>query len=187
MKLSALPQYTVNTQTKIYGGFLGQRFCDQVIEAFDRLDKIDNTGLSQDNLFDTERTSWTAHHDDEVKNVCSQMFETFLTFGRLSCRNNEQMEIDLFESWIAKSNKDAFVEPHHHYQNLHGCSWSFVFYACIPSGQSELVFLGNEYEKKSILVRQGDFLIFPSDLPHYSEDTCEGRIILSGNFHVRIK
>tara|TARA_S200002703_G_scaffold108638_1_gene94455 strand:+ start:871 stop:1446 length:576 start_codon:yes stop_codon:yes gene_type:complete len=186
MKKTFLATHQLPMIKTIYKGFLSEKYCDDIVTAYKNTDKIDNTGLNQDNLFDTERTNWLAHNDPTVKNVAGEIFRMFgdsVTFDSFECT---KANVNLIESWIAESQENAFVEPHHHGLNFYGCCWSFVFYAKIPKEKSSLVFLDKMHGKHEILVRQGDFLVFPSDCVHYTEDTCVGRTIYSGNFEVAL-
>jgi len=182
MKQFSLAKHEFPKTVCVYRGFLQQKYCDLIIDAYQRLEKIDNTGKNQDNLFDTNRTNWFAHDDPSVLEVAGQIFQAFGdggVFDRIDCT---KAKVYLHHSWIAESQAKAFVEPHHHGLNFYGCSWSFVFYAKIPNKKSSLVFQDKVHGKNEVIVREGDFLIFPSDFIHYSDDTCEGRMIYSGNF-----
>jgi hypothetical protein len=187
MKLFSLAKHEFPKTVSIYRGFLPSRYCEDIIQAYKKLKKIDNTGDNQDNLFNTERTDWFAHNDPVVKDVAGQIF---LAFGK-GCVFDEiesnKADLNLTNSWIAESKSGAFVEPHHHGLNFYNCSWSFVFYAKIPNGISSLVFQDKICGKHEILVKEGDFLLFPSDFVHYTDDTCEGRTIYSGNFNLSLR
>ena len=185
---TTLATHSLETMRQIYEGSLSRKYCEQIVEAYKDLEKIDNTGNNQDNLFRTERTGWRAHEDNRIVEVASQLIEPFAkTTGDVLPVYFKSVKVNLFESWIARSKDGAFVEPHNHGRNNTGTQWSYVFYADIPNGESSIVFFDSIIGRKiKVPVKTGDYLIFPSDLMHYTTDTCEGRMILSGNFAVSL-
>lgn len=175
-----------NARVPIFHDFLEGGVSDMVVSAYNHSDKIDNTGNSRDNLFDTERTNWKAHRSPEVKVIWNKIAGKFNSAfsHHLSAPFVDTVELDLFESWIANSGSDAFVEPHSHGP----CPfiWSFVFYARIPSKASSLNFISVESDHIRVDVREGDLLFFPSNIGHYSNHTESNRTIFSGNFSVKV-
>jgi hypothetical protein len=87
----------------------------------------------------------------------------------------------MYNSWFAKCRKNSFVSPHHHGYG-HG-AFSFVCYLKIPSINSSIYFANSDFSwSKNISLREGDIIVFPSHMKHWSNDTEEGRCIFSGNF-----
>ena len=184
-----LASHRIENIRHIYQGRLSSYCCDAVAQAYDDAEKIDNTGKNQDNLYKTERTGWRMHEDKRVFNIMQQITDMF---GKMVCNEIpsyfEGVGINLFECWIARSQDGSLVEPHNHGSNLNLTQWSVVFYANIPSETTSLVFFDSYIGKKIQLdVREGDFIIFPSDILHYTTDTCEGRMILSGNLSMSLR
>lgn len=165
----------------IYQSFLGKEDCEKIVSAYPKISKMENAGLTKDNLYNTQRTDWWAHKESpivlEVWHNIAKCFCRIFTQDRTIALEN--IEVSLFESWIAVSDSKAMVEPH-----IHGYSttWSFVFYALVPSGQTSLTFSTWEGDNLTVPAREGDFIIFPADTGHYSTDTEPGRTIFSGNF-----
>jgi len=184
MKRSSVAIHNIEAIIQIYKSHLPRACCDAICDAYERIEKIDNTGVNQDNLFKTERTGWEAHRDDVVRGVCCKIADIFADVRIQPLpKKFTGVDVNLFESWIAKSSDDSFVEPHCHDANNYGCSWAFVFYARLPNETTSLVFYDTLFgQQHRIDAREGDVLIFPSQLYHYTDDVCEGRTILSGNF-----
>lgn len=181
-----LATHIIPKSTTVYRGFLEKKFCADIVSSYERLKKINNTGLRRDNLLNTERTDWNSHTDDVVNLVASEIVKGFGVMASYSRSEFGEIKFELTESWIAESQKDALVEPHDHGDNFYGINWSFVFYARLPEEKTSLVFFDPTHGKTSVSLSEGDFLIFPSDLFHYTDDICEGRLIYSGNFFVKL-
>ena len=187
MRPPSISEHFVNTKLSIYHDHLDREHCELILKAYNDLEKIDNSGLSGDNLVNTERTSWFAHSESQdaakVWSAISQRF-FWIVNGNMGLDSPyiNSVKMNLHESWIAVSSEDAFVRPHIHTP----CPllWSFVFYAKIPNYKSCLEFKNSEMSTMPINVREGDFLIFPSNILHGSNDTVAGRTVFSGNFAV---
>ena len=91
-----------------------------------------------------------------------------------------------FNAWVAHYKNESFVEPHCHtpYPGFYSCS----LYLSTGGKDTSLSFLSDEapsfnQNKIKIPCKEGDMLIFPSDLVHYTNDTFDERIILSANVY----
>lgn len=152
----------------------------------------DKLFLLNDNLINTERTDWKYHQNRDFRPyyniLLKELFECVIQYdtlygGGLKIRKDYDIERSIFmmDSWFAKSRKNAFVEPHNH---GHGYAFfSFVCYLKLPSLKSSLKFASSDLSwQENLLVREGDIIVFPSHLPHWTNDVEEGRSIYSGNF-----
>lgn len=154
----------------------------------------DRLFLLNDNLINTERTDWHYHYNQDFRpfydiiyrelHECMNHYSVRIGYGDASERSlfdKVKCKIFMLNSWYAKCRKEAFIEPHHH---GYGHSlYSFVCYLRIPSLKSSLNFANSDISwSNSVSVREGDILVFPSHLKHWSKDTEEGRAIFSGNF-----
>ena len=186
MYTASIPTHLINAEVSVFQDFLSRDYCDIILSAYNDIEKIDNTGPERDNLFDTERTNWRAHHHLGVQNVCHAISEKFVSVFRrgFHAPGLKSLNLNVFESWIGVSGNNAFVEPHDH----GSCPlvWAFVFYAKIPNKTSSLRFIHRSKDHVEVGVREGDVLFFPSNLMHYSTDTVPGRTIFSGNFTVSL-
>ncbi len=147
-----------------------------------------------DNLKNVERTDWHYHlHDDfrpyydiVLKKLYDCMMRYSLRTGQTSSNDRPLFEkmlykIFMLNSWYAKCRKNAIVQPHNH-----GYGYSLFSFACylkIPSLKSSLFFGNTSFTWiKSLDVREGDIIVFPSHLLHWTNDVEEGRALFSGNF-----
>jgi hypothetical protein len=150
-----------------------------------------------DSLINTERTDWHYHLNDEFRPYydillkelyeCMMFYslETSFTLGKNETRKLKY-SIFMLDSWFAKCRENAFVEPHHHGYG-YGL-YSFVCYLKIPSRSSSIKFANSDFSwSYDTFVREGDIIVFPSNLKHWSHDTEEGRSIFSGNFVWEVK
>ena len=172
--------HKIATVSNIYHSNLGKKSCDKIINGLRRLDLEFNEGVQQDNLHKTTRTDWYAHNDDEVRSVLESIMRLL---GHSMMQGTERpymLNFDCLCSWITLSREGAIVEPHYH--NPFELGWSFAFYAKIPSGSTSLTFFdGTVHIKSRAVCREGDILMFPSSLYHYTTDTEVNRIVYSGN------
>lgn len=155
--------------------------------------------LLNDNLLNTERTDWKYHHNPKFRPyyniILRELYECMEAYskqygggnvdGRME-NNHIKTSIMMIDSWFAKSRKNAFVEPHNH-----GHGYGFFSFACylkLPSLKSSLKFSNSDLTwRQNLSVREGDVVVFPSHLPHWTADVEEGRSIYSGNFVWEVK
>ena len=181
----SISKHSLIAPVNFYQTFLSSDDCESISSAYKDESKIDNMGQSQDNLYNTERTGWFAHRNPTTALIWEKIAQKFSVCYEEEMQHDwiDSVELDLFESWIAESQDGAIVEPH-----IHGNSsfvWSFVFYAKIPNEKSSLNFMAFGSKTIKVFVKEGDLLLFPSNVAHFSTDTIKGRMIYSGNFLVR--
>lgn len=165
------------------------------IKILDFIEKEEENKLSllNDNLINTERTNWHYHQNKEFRPyydlILKELYQSMMYYSSREGGSSpdrgtkEQIKYSIFmyNSWFAKCRKEAFVSPHHHGYS-HG-TFSFVCYLKIPSLKSSLAFANSDFNwVKNISLREGDIIVFPSYMKHWSNDTEEGRSIFSGNF-----
>jgi hypothetical protein len=153
----------------------------------------ENQGFLADNFSDNlkghERTGWYLHEDkdfkhcfDNLKNILDQ------TTYNMACHPLEDNRIDniyhetiLLESWFARSKKNAHTSPHNH--GIFLGAFAFSCYLQLPSKNTTLTFAKSDLGyQKTIHAREGDIIIFPSNMSHWSFGLEEERCIVSGNF-----
>ena len=134
---------------------IDKKLCQDIIEV--TKDKLGED--ISDNLADVNRTIWELHTDEDAAT---------------------------FNAWVAHYKNESFVEPHCHtpYPGFYSCS----LYLSTGGKDTSLSFLSDEapsfnQNKLKIPCKEGDMLIFPSDLVHYTNDTFDERIILSANVY----
>ncbi len=175
------------TNLSVYHSFLSDDCCKLIQAAYDESEKINNSGYGKDNLINTERTDWHAHKNEKAFQVWKSIVDVFndAFFRDMTGGRSIHLGAFLHESWIAVSTENSFVAPHDH--GACPFMWSFSFYAKIPNKQSSINFGGAGSDNIKIPVREGDLLLFPSHLQHYSNDTVPERTIFSGNFWVKVE
>lgn len=176
----SVASHKIATISKIYHSSLDKRYCEKILNGLERLDQGWNEGEQLDNLHKTARTDWYAHADPEVQEVLQSVMRLLCHSISQSEENSHQFYMDCLCSWITLSKEGAIVEPHYHSPLEVG--WSFAFYARIPSGSTTLTFFdGLAHLKKRVVCKEGDILMFPSFLYHYTTDTEVDRVVYSGN------
>lgn len=157
--------------------------CTQIVSAFQDLEKFDMSTHVNNNLIKTLRTDWHCHNEPLMASVVQGLITELATcFQSIDCPDDMQIKISFLDSWIAESQEGAEIEPHKHTEvsNI----WSFCLYARVPEEGTSLSFCNSRMEKKRVPVREGDLLVFPSNLAHYSFDTHFGRMVYAGNISV---
>jgi hypothetical protein len=166
------------------------------IKILNFIEKEEENKLSilNDNLINTERTNWDYHRNEKFRPYYDIILkELYLCMIHYSSREggsspykrntavNVKYSLFMYNSWFARCRKDSFVSPHHHGYG-HGL-FSFVCYLKIPSLNSSLFFANSDFSWNiNVSLREGDIIVFPSYMKHWSNDTEEGRSIFSGNF-----
>jgi hypothetical protein len=172
--------HKIASVSNIYHSNLGKNLRDKLLNGFQRLDTEFNEGEQQDNLHKTARTDWDAHRDPDVQEVLQAIMRLLCHSMTQSIDTDYQLHMDCLCSWITLSKEGAVVEPHYH--NPFELGWSFAFYAKIPSGSTTLTFFdGLAHIKSRAVCNEGDVLMFPSSLYHYTTDTEVDRVVYSGN------
>ena len=154
----------------------------------------------EDNLSNVRRTNWELFADDDAAPLVEEATNhmNFCIRTRLNYPHPNQDQPGFFDNkmfyysfatfnaWVAHYTDDSFVEPHCHteYPGFYSCS------AYISTGGKEtsLSFISDEapsfnQNKLKIPCKEGDMLIFPSHLVHYTNDTFANRSIFSANVY----
>jgi hypothetical protein len=163
-------------------------------DILDFITKEYKLSVIADNLVSTERTDWHVHKDAKFKpyydiflNYLYECMFSINSYPKVSYGGSDNdVNIESIDCWFARCKKGGYTDPHDH-----GIGIALYSYACyleLPSGTSSITFANNGFEfKKRIMVREGDLLVFPSHLKHWSFDTEENRSLLSGNFIWSVK
>jgi hypothetical protein len=175
---------------------IDKKTCEELIEA--TKDKLDED--IQDNLINVRRTIWELHTDEDTSSVVSKIMDhaNLCIRTRLNYPHPNQNQPPFFDNkmffysfatfnaWVAQYKDESFVEPHCHieYPNF----WSCALYLSTGGNETSLSFLSDEapsfnQNKMKIPCKEGDMLIFPSNLIHYTNDTFDKRIIMSANMY----
>ena len=175
---------------------IDKKTCEELIEA--TKDKLDED--IQDNLNNVRRTIWELHTDEDTSSVVSKIMDhvNFCIRTRLNYPHPNQNQPPFFDNkmffysfatfnaWVAHYKNESFVEPHCHieYPNYYSCA----LYLSTGGDETSLSFLSDEapsfnQNKMKIPCKEGDMLIFPSNLIHYTNDTFDKRIVMSANMY----
>ena len=175
---------------------IDKKTCEELIEA--TKDKLDED--IQDNLSNVRRTIWELHTDEDTSSVVSKIMDhvNFCIRTRLNYPHPNQNQPPFFDNkmffysfatfnaWVAHYKIESFVEPHCHieYPNYYSCA----LYLSTGGDETSLSFLSDEapsfnQNKMKIPCKEGDMLIFPSNLIHYTNDTFDKRIVMSANMY----
>ena len=175
---------------------IDKKTCEELIEA--TKDKLDED--IQDNLSNVRRTIWELHTDEDTSSVVSKIMDhvNFCIRTRLNYPHPNQNQPPFFDNkmffysfatfnaWVAHYKNESFVEPHCHieYPNYYSCA----LYLSTGGAETSLSFLSDEapsfnQNKMKIPCKEGDMLIFPSNLIHYTNDTFDKRIVMSANMY----
>ena len=175
---------------------IDKKTCEELIEA--TKDKLDEE--MQDTLSNVRRTIWELHTDEDTSSVVSKIMDhvNFCIRTRLNYPHPNQNQPPFFDNkmffysfatfnaWVAHYKNESFVEPHCHieYPNYYSCA----LYLSTCGDETSLSFLSDEapsfnQNKMKIPCKEGDMLIFPSNLIHYTNDTFDKRIVMSANMY----
>jgi hypothetical protein len=138
-----------------------------------------------------ERTEWDLYDNIDFKNSFKKIIENRLYDAMMdvSCfprpskfmRFVPNYKVQMYNIWFARCKKGGYTDPHNHGLSL-GC-YSFVYYLKLPSKVTSLTFSNSDSSiKDRMLLREGDMIVFPSNLLHWSFDTEDDRCLLAGNF-----
>ena len=173
-----------------------KKTCEELVEA--TKDMLDED--IEDNLSNVRRTIWELHTEDSVAPIIHKIMDhaNFCIRTRLNYPHPNQNQPPFFDnsmfhyvfatfnSWVAHYKDKSFVEPHRHieYPNYYSCA----LYLSTGGEETSLSFLSDEapsfnQNKLKIPCKEGDMLIFPSNLIHYTNDTFDKRIVMSANMY----
>ena len=173
---------------------IDKKTCEELIEITkDKLDEEIN-----DNLSNVRRTIWELHTDEDAGPTIGKIMDHMnycirTTLNYPHPNQNQPSFFDnrmfyysfaTFNAWVAHYKNESFVEPHCHtpYPGFYSCS----LYLSTGGKDTSLSFLSDEapsfnQNKMKIPCKEGDMLIFPSSLVHYTDDTFDKRIVMSAN------
>lgn len=142
-----------------------------------------------DNLYKVDRTDWQLHEKEGFSELLKPVIDTIAGCSKdivyptyidsrpplHTCRMN------FYDTWVAWFNGESATLPHIHKPIFNHFGYSL--YLRLPNGKSSLGFSQCD-DRKLVDVYEGDMLIFPGYLPHWSFDMSDGRALLAGNFEV---
>ena len=175
---------------------LSKELCDALIKLSEQ--KIE-TGIV-DNLEGVRRTGWNLQKDSDVAPYLQMVtakvehcISTRLNYphfhkNRPSSmkRNGMQFVIAMYNAWVGFYKGNSFVHPHCHEEPPN--FYSIAAYLSTGGSDTSLSFMTDEspshgVNRPKVICKQGDLVIFPSSLYHYTNDTSDERIVLSGNYY----
>jgi hypothetical protein len=165
---------------------LDKELCNTLIELAGQ--KLE-TGIV-DNLEGVRRTGW---HLQRVSAKVEHCISTRLNYPHFNKRkpasmkrNGMQFVVAMYNAWISFYDNNSFVHPHCHEEAPN--FYSIAAYLSTGDSDTSLSFMTDEspshgINRPRVVCKQGDLVIFPSNLYHYTNDTSDGRIVLSGNYY----
>ena len=175
---------------------LSKELCNTLIELAEQKLETDIV----DNLEGVRRTGWDLQKDKDVapylQSVTSKVehcISTRLNYPHFNKsrpdsmrRNGMQFVIAMYNAWIGFYKNNSFVHPHCHEQPPN--FYSIAAYLSTGDRDTSLNFMTDEspsygINRPRVVCKQGDLVIFPSSLYHYTNDTSDERIVLSGNYY----
>lgn len=150
-------------------------------------------------LKNTSRTNYYLHTQEEFIPTTAKierfLFDSAMQYlrshapARLSGMNNiyKGAWLRIFNLWVAWYTAKSRIEPHlHGGMGMFGGLMSFACYLEVPPEGTSLTFMDGLEANIPVKVRQNDILVFNSEMYHFSNDTCDGRTVMSGNFTFRV-
>ena len=175
---------------------LSKELCNALIELAEQKLETDIV----DNLEGVRRTGWDLQKDKDVapylQSVTAKVEHCISTrlnnphFNKSRPdsmrRNGMQFVIAMYNAWIGFYKNNSFVHPHCHEQPPN--FYSIAAYLSTGDSDTSLNFMTDEspsygINRPRVVCKQGDLVIFPSSLYHYTNDTSDERIVLSGNYY----
>ena len=175
---------------------LSKELCNTLIELAEQKLETDIV----DNLEGVRRTGWDLQKDKDVapylQSVTSKVehcISTRLNYPHFNKsrpdsmrRNGMQFVIAMYNAWIGFYKNNSFVHPRCHEQPPN--FYSIAAYLSTGDSDTSLNFMTDEspsygINRPRVVCKQGDLVIFPSSLYHYTNDTSDERIVLSGNYY----
>ena len=184
--------YPVRTTTNILRSSIDSKHCTKMIEWSGQ--HIDNSVVS--NLIFEKRTNWDIHTKPGFEEVywpmiqkIYSMLETYInteaiyahgcdSYGVPPNIDINMLPIDVWTAWFGD---DGATLPHTHASLMN--HFSTVLYLQLPKGKTSLEFFSHPSSKTVIRdLKEGDLLLFPSNISHYTFDVERGRILTSANW-----
>lgn len=148
-----------------------------------------------DNLIDQERSDWHIHQQPEFadyfQNVLyprlDEIAQQMISYPSKDhgLHNLFEHTLRIHDSWFAR-NKNGYTQPHNHGNHLYGLS--FVCYLELPSKETSITFNNHSHDYiLPVYVKEGDMIVFPSNLIHWAFGLEEGRSFISGNMFMLMK
>ena len=175
---------------------LNNNLCETLIKLAEQ--KIE-TGVV-DNLDLVKRTGWALQKDSDVGSYLQKVTSkvehcimTKLNYPHFNKRKPDAMRqhgmqfvIAMYEAWVGFYNQGSFVHPHCHAEAPN--FYSIAAYLSTGGDETSLTFMTDESpshasNRITVPCKQGDMIIFPSNLYHYTNDTSDERVVLSGNYY----
>ena len=175
---------------------LDKELCNTLIELAGK--KLETNIV--DNLEDVRRTGWHLQRDKDVAPYLQKVtakvehcISTRLNYPHFNKRkpaamsaNGMQFVIAMYNAWISFYKDNSFVHPHCHAEAPN--FYSIAAYLSTGDSDTSLNFMTDEspshgINRPRVVCKQGDLVIFPSNLYHYTNDTSDERIVLSGNYY----
>ena len=158
--------------------------CDNMIKRYDQIE-VSNSIESVRNLLDAEKSDWNILNNTscDVENLIIK--DKIHDVIRRCIHRDDEFNIQYADFWYAKYSDKSFIAPHDHGDFLGRYSFC-VYLDCEPEG-TLLYYTTGSSTHVPILFHRGDIAIFPSGLPHWSNDVYEGRKIVAGNFVVNVR
>ena len=175
---------------------LDKELCNTLIELAGQ--KLE-TGIV-DNLEGVRRTGWHLQLDKDIAPYLQRVsakvehcISTRLNYPHFNKRkpasmkrNGMQFVVAMYNAWISFYKDNSFVHPHCHAEAPN--FYSIAAYLSTGDSDTSLNFMTDEspshgINRPRVVCKQGDLVIFPSNLYHYTNDTSDERIVLSGNYY----
>lgn len=171
------------TTTQLIKSRFPNSFNKQCIKAAKK-GELSSEGTDVKNLTGARKGTWLLHQEEyftkQWKTIDSKIFNMI----RSKVNFDDAFTLWHRDSWYAEYTDDSIVAPHDH-GNFLG-RYSFCYYLETADEGTVLYFYDNG-EQHPHRFFAGDIVIFPSGLTHWSNDTCENRKIISGNFLVTVE
>lgn len=184
--------YPIQTTTNVLRSSIDSKHCAKMIEWSEQ----HRAQGIEDNLISESRTPWNINTLPGFEEAYLPMLEkinvmlesyvnTEAIYGH-SCDsygvpNGTMMSIHSIDAWTAWFDDGGATLPHTHASLLN--HFSTVLYLRLPKGKTSLEFFSHPSTKTVIRdLKEGDLLLFPSNVSHYTFDVERGRIVTSANW-----
>lgn len=176
---------SAQTSTKIQRTRFPKRLRDEALETL-LPTIVPGVNPFDRNIKGVERSPWHIHRGRED----TELFNTLADHVKLYCEGSynlddrDYLRLTWDDCWIMRGlSEDGFVEPHAHTKHWGGLSFSL--YLDLPKGYTTLSFMSvddiGDAWNRDIIIEEGDMIVFPGNLIHYSKDVSPGRVVMSGN------
>jgi len=190
-RVSVIP--SISTVVPIGRSFFDFKETDSIMKFFENSENYESSWAvdqGDSDLHLMERTDWNLYENNEFKTkfretIDNRIFEVTYKMSHFPLYNGHynqlNHEIQVYNIWFARCKKGGYTDPHHH--GAGSGLYSFVYYLKVPSKETSLTFSNLEFfNKRRFIIREGDLLVFPSGLVHWSFDTEDDRCLIAGNF-----